>query len=356
MKPLFIAGIGIVCARGRGLDQFEKALQEGWVAPTPSKEGRLAYRIADADLMDRHALKDVRRADRFGRLTVLAAHDALSDNGVGPETVRPATGIIVATAFGSHATTFKFLDGVIDYGEGNVSPTTFAHSIHNSAASYIAGAIGCQGPTVTVTSFSFSFQQALLLAYVWLQEGRVQQVLVGVSEECSTPMEYICAQKLSMAADGKMNPLSCLDQPKVVLGEGSVFFLVTLDEGQKKYGAFSEIRIGKEVQGWADVDLSILSAHGMGGSEKIYESVVKKEAPAAAYSGIYGGMLTSGAFECAAAALMLKHQVRYASPVFQAGSPFKVDEKAVRAPLQAIQCVAHHCDGKRAFIKMVSSC
>ena len=226
--------MGVLCSRGRGLDPFEKALREGWVAPTPAKDGRLAHRLLDSDLKDREVLKEARRADRFSRLTVLAAHDAITDSGRTLDDARESTGIIVASAFGPHATIFKFLDGVIDYGESGVSPTTFAHSIHNSAASYVATVLGCKGPTMTVTAFYFSFQQALLLASAWLNGGRVNKVLIGVVEECSTAMEYICAEKLSIATDGKMKPLSCLDKPEAVLGEGSVFFLVSLDPSKKK--------------------------------------------------------------------------------------------------------------------------
>ncbi len=354
MKPLSIQGIGILSARGRGIAQFEKALNEGWIAPALSAEGRPAFRISANDLIDREALKDARRADRFSKMTVLAAYDAVKDSGEIVENIRGSTGIIIASAMGPHATIFKFLDGVIDYGDGNVSPTTFAHSIHNSAASYVAATLGFQGPAMTITSFYFAFQQALQLAYAWLNEERVKQVLVGVSEECSTAMEYICAEKLSIATGGKMNPLSCAVKPETVPGEGSVFFLVSLDPNKKKYGAFSEVVMAEKAGGWNDVNLSILSLHGMAGSEKIYESVLPPKAAAAAYSNVYGGILSAGAFECAAAALMLKNQIQYASPVVNDVGPFKTNGQTAAAPLKGIQCVSHNCEGEFAFVKVVS--
>ncbi len=330
MKPLSIEGMGILCARGRGLGPFEKALKEGWIAPSPSPDGRMAYRIAPEDLVDKDVLKQARRADRFSKLTVLAASDAVRDSGVPLEEIRKSTGMIVATAFGTHATIFKFLDNIIDYGECNVSPTTFAHSVHNAAASYVASVLGCKGPAMTITQFYFSFQQALLLAWAWLNEGRVERVLVGIAEECSLPMEYICEEKLSVATDGKMSPLGCLEKPKVVPGEGSAFFLVTLDPAKKKYGAFAGIEMGKDARGWEDVDLSILGTNAMAGSEKIYERAVKEGAPVAAYSNIYGGLMTSGGFECVAAALMLKNQTS----------------------LKAIQCITHNCKEELSFVKV----
>ena len=64
--------------------------------------------------------------------------------------------------------------------------------------------------------------------------------------------------------------------------------------------------------------------------------------------------MASGAFECAAAALMLKNQVRYASPVFDYSGPLKIDEKTVPAPLHAIQCISNDCKGVLSFIKIVA--
>ncbi len=207
---------------------------------------------------------------------------------------------------------------------------------------------------MTVTSFHFAFHQALLLAYAWLNEGRVNKVLVGVSEECSTPMEYISEEKLSLASGGKMDPLNCSVKPGVVLGEASVFFLLSLDPAKKKYGAFSEITIGKNFNGWEDAGLSILSAHGMAGSEEIYRKTAKKNVPSAAYPNIYGALMAAGALESAAAALMLKKQVRYASPVLSDSGPFQIDKIPVPASLHAVQGITHDCQGNLAFVKLVS--
>ena len=104
----------------------------------------------------------MRRADKLSKMAVLAAADALQDSGL--ENAKQRTGIILATSFGAHQTTFDFLDDIIDYGEAQVSPTTFSNSVHNAAVSYIASVLDITGPTLTVTRFSFPFQSALQLA------------------------------------------------------------------------------------------------------------------------------------------------------------------------------------------------
>lgn len=329
MKPMAIEGIGVFTARGRGMKAFEEGLQTGWVMPNSSPDGRRAYRIQPEDLTDRQVLQKARRADRFSRLAVLTAHDALRDSGLSPEEAGRSTGIIVSTAFGAHSTIFKFLDDIIDYGEANVSPTTFAHSIHNAAAAYIASVLDCKGPTMTVTQFYFTLHQALLLAYAWLIENRVDRVLVGVVDECSPAMEYICEEKLSIAPDGKMRPLGCSDKPRFIPGEGSTFFLLSLDTQRARRGRICGIEMGGDFKGWTEAEMSILGANAMAGSEKVYEGVVQASAPVAAYADIYGGLMSSGGFECAAASSLL-----------------------TKGKIQSVQCVSHNCDGELAFIKL----
>lgn len=347
MKPLFISGIGMISPRGRGLDKFEKALREGWVPPALSPEGRASYHIAPEDLMDREVLHKAKRADRFSKLCVLAAHDAVRDSALPLEDVRKTAGIICATALGAHASIFKFLDGIVDYGESKVSPTAFAHSVHNASAAYVAGALETRGPVLTVTQFHFVFHQALLLAHAWLQEKRVERVLVGVTEECSSAMEYICSEKLSISSDGKINPLGFSENPQAVPGEGSVFFLVSLRPEEGKWGSFTGIQTGKEARGWDNSGLTLVAGSGMTGSEAGLGRFVKKEA-AEAYTPLYGSLMSGGAFEAAAAALILKNQVRYPSPVFD---KMEKHETAVY-PCAAVQCVSQNCDGEFAFLKL----
>lgn len=349
MKPLSIEGLGILCARGRGIEKFECALRAGWVAPQFSANGRPAYRVHNHDLVDREVLNKARRADRISKMTVLAAHDAMVDSGLQIDAIRE-TGVIVATAFGAHSSIFRFLDNIIDYGELNVSPTTFAHTLHNAAACYLASVLGCRGPTLTITQFYFAFHQALQLAYSWLLEGRVERVLVGVADEISATMEYICDEKLPIADDGRMHPLGCLKRPKVVPGEGSAFFLVSLDPAKKRYGSICEIEIGPNRAAPEDVDLSVIGANAMAGSEKLYKRVLKDGSAVAAYTNIYGGLMTGAGFECATSALMLKNQVRYGCSTFAKPQGWKVSETTVPEELDTIRCIAHSCAGELAFL------
>ena len=215
-----VVGTGLICARGRGKD----AVASGeWMAPSflevPFQDEPFpAYVVAPETLKD-PVLKGMRRADRFSKMATLAASDAMSGSGMEDRDPN-RIGIIFATAFGPHNTTFKFQDDIIDYGDAAVSPTIFSNSVHNAAVSYISRTLKIKGPTWTVTGFDQPFEQAVALGESWLNEGRCDQILLGAGDECGTVMEYICANKLPIAEDGRIS------DERYVPGEGAAFFLV----------------------------------------------------------------------------------------------------------------------------------
>ena len=235
-----VAGIGVVFARGRGIGSLEEALRTGWVAPSrkpvaSSPEKMIpVYSVEEKTITDKAVLKKMRRADRFSKMAVLAAWDAVKDGGIEIDEGGASLGIILATAFGPQVTAFRFLDEIIDHGDASVSPTLFSHSVHNAAASYVASALGNHGPTLTVTQFGWSFHQALILARAWIHEGRCENVLVGSVEECGTVMEYICSKKLEIAEDGRIRPFEFSPSPSAVPGEGSVFLLLTGEQRRRE--------------------------------------------------------------------------------------------------------------------------
>lgn len=224
-----VLGAGLVCARGRGR---EAAVAE-WQLPdfieVPfQKEPFPVYAVSAATLTDKAVLGGMRRADRFSKIATLAAYDAVAASGL---TLKESdrTGIIFATAFGPHNTTFRFQDDIINYGDAGVSPTVFSNSVHNAAVSYISLTLGIKGPTWTTTGFCDPFGQAAALAQAWLSERRCDQVLLGGGDECGTVMEYICSKKLPIATDGKVR----MENPPVyVPGEGAAFFLLNNESGE----------------------------------------------------------------------------------------------------------------------------
>jgi 3-oxoacyl-[acyl-carrier-protein] synthase II len=353
-----VAGIGIVFTRGRGIQGYAQALFEGWMPPSqvPCAAGPerpfAVYRVQQETLKDSAVLRRTRRADRFSKMAVLAACDAVKDSGIELHNAASSLGVIVATGFGPHVTTFRFLDDILDYGEAEVSPMVFSHSVHNAAASYIASTLDCRGPTLTVTQFDFSFHHGLLLARAWLQEKRCEYVLVGSVDDCGTVMEYICSQKLRIADDGRIRPFHFSAFPKAVPGEGSVFFLMTLGQCLKQYCQITGVALTPEHHGKNSPDVCILDADGMLPDETVYSHVAMADTYFTSYAPLFGSMPIGSGFSCAAAALMLRNQMHYAAPVQHNPHSIKLCVVTEPSAMETIQCVRYNCGHEQAVIEL----
>lgn len=320
-----ILGIGILFSGGRGIDSFENALKDGWHRPEEYDIPRInkktpAYIVKPEHMEDKVLFKKMRRADRFSKMAVIAAADAIKDSGV--DISKNRTGIILSTAFGAHQTTFDFLDDIIDYGEAQVSPTTFSNSVHNAAASYIASALDITGPTLTVTRFFFPFQSALQLAQAWINDNYCDDVLVGAVDVCGEVMRYSFDNKLGTSKDGKIRPFNFSSPTPPVPGEGSVFFLVTGKSSEKAYCRITEIDFHGDLALKQMPDIDIIDSDGMI-EGKAYWKSLSSSVPVAAYSPLFGSTMTGSAFNCAAGALMIKKQMQCANPV--SDNPDKLD-------------------------------
>jgi len=353
MTAASIQGMGIVCTRGRGADALESALSEGWRPPLPPADPAPewafpVYRIAAETLSDKAVLRSMRRADRFSKVAALAAWDAACDAGIAPGG-RRRTGIVLASAFGPHVTTFKFLDDIIEYGCGGVSPTIFSHSVHNAAASYIAGLLDCHGPTQTVTRFGFSFHEALRLALAWLEEDRCDHVLLGAVDECGTAMEYCCSRMLRPAPDGKIRPFDFAREPVAVPGEAGVFFVLARPDAESGWARIA-VPDDTPAHDVPEADLLILDTNGMAGDESGLRDWVPPTSPAAAYAPLFGSIMTGTALSAAVAALALRRGTAFGSPVVD--NPHGLLVCAPGAPVSRIVCAKQDCSGRVAMVEL----
>jgi Beta-ketoacyl synthase, N-terminal domain len=211
--PVQILGIGAVTPLGRDPAVIAKNL----AAKSPAATGLL--RVGDDLLAEPAITRSMRRADRLIRMAAIAALDAW--NQAAPscaDTAREQIGLIVTSGLGPHCRGFKFLDGILDAGDSDALPTDFSHSVHGAAASYIAGLLDLRGPSLTATDFEIGFEQAVLLAQTWLQQGICRRVLVGSFEEIGEPMISMMKRLLA----GKES---------IIPGEGAVFLMLAQSDG-----------------------------------------------------------------------------------------------------------------------------
>jgi 3-oxoacyl-[acyl-carrier-protein] synthase II len=349
-----ILGTGIIFSQGMGVCSLESALRSGWVKPSeidiPRLEGvkRPVYQVDLDAVPDRTLLKKLRRADKLSKMSVLAAADALADSGIA-NINQKKIGIILATAFGAQVTTFDFLDGILDYGDTAVSPTTFSNSVHNAAASYVSSSLNIQGPTLTVTQFRFSFQSALQLARTWLQQGRCDYLLVGAVDQYGDVLGYISEQKLITANDGRIKPF-VFNPTCQVPGEGATFFLLGNDQTDNAYCSVDAVYTGGDPDICRPVDINIIDADGWLPDESAYLDSLAPDILTTAYSPIFGSMMIGGAFNLAAAALMLKQQTQFASPVLDNPQHLLLLSETKSAHIGSIRAVGCNCFGEKSIV------
>ncbi|MFA5072979.1 MAG: beta-ketoacyl synthase N-terminal-like domain-containing protein [Nitrospirota bacterium] len=339
-----VLGIGMLFSRGLGIQAFEHTLQIGWQKPdaVALSEGKIlpAFLANLETVPDKSLLKKVRRADKLSKMAVLAAADALGDSGLPYE--HKKTGIILATAFGAHVTTFDFLDGILDYGDAAVSPTTFSNSVHNAAASYISSSLGIQGPTLTVTQFRFSFSRALELAKIWLNQKRCDYILVGAVDQYGDVLGYVSDKKSRWAEDGKIRPF-LFNPTCAVPGEGAVFFLMSNTRGGNDYCTVDiDFAAGQQIR-QDSAEVTIIDADGMYPDESVYRTAVSPDVRITAYSPLFGSTMNTSAFHLAAAALMMKRQVLYAAPEQSNPHNLNLLTKMESASIRTIRCIGFNC-------------
>jgi 3-oxoacyl-[acyl-carrier-protein] synthase II len=348
-----ILGTGILFARGIGLAALEESLRSGWQKPDDVEVPRVAglklpvYQVNFDMVPEKRLLKQLRRADKLSKMAVLAAADALADSGM-QNLDGKRIGIILATAFGPHGTTFNFLDDILDYGDAGVSPTTFSHSVHNAATSYIANSLNIQGPTVTVTQFRYSFQAALQLAKAWLDQGRCDRVLVGGIDHYGEVLGYVADHKLTTAPDGRIKPFT-FNPTCQVPGEGAAFFLLGNETAGNSCCSVTARFDYEGEEAVTPADLDIIDADGMLPDESAYLSSLSAETPVTSYTPLFGSMMVGGALNLAAGVLMMKNQTVYAAPVQDNPYGLKVVTETGHARLDTIRCIGCNCYGEKTY-------
>lgn len=337
---MYINGIGVVSGAGLDLESFIASLSS-------EAMGKPEGFLVDLSLVrEKSLLKKMRRADKFSKMAVVAAAEALLD--AQPEMGGGRVGIILTTAFGPHVTTFDFLDDIIEYGDRSVSPTTFSNSVHNAAASYIAVSCGIHGPTLTVTQFFSHFQQGMALASAWLSVGFVDKVLLGAVDVHGDVLGYVTKQKLTPAPGGLIDPFE-LVSPACVPGEGAAFFVLSMQAGE---GSYCRVRDVSFADPTGRDDLVVIDSDGLLSDGTSYEGILRGESPVAAYCPVFGSTMAGSAFSMAAAAYMLKSQQLISSPVSGLDNGYNILRESNQSEVGSISCIRHDCFGAPAAIRL----
>ena len=313
--PVYIRGIGVLGGFGTGVHDLRKALEEDRAAKTSltshllnNAQNDLPVVTADTSALGRYLSRKVlRRIDHYSRMAVLGAFLALEDAGI-LDQPRERIGIVIATSYGASATTFSFLDSVINDGDACASPTYFSNSVHNAAAAHISILMNITGPSLTVSQFELSVSSGLITARQWLLEGRVDRVLFGAVDEYCALRGYswlrLCVPDSEESSGNFAN-----DEQMSVMGEGAAFFLLSSQKTADDYGCITDIQQGK----WNECSLSlsgppplILNSDSELNCKSNDDLIPGQSSQGAAHANIFGGLPTSQAFDLAVAGLTIQ--------------------------------------------------
>jgi len=161
-------------------------------------------------------------------------------------------GIILGSSEGGLEDCIKFLNQIVKYNEGALTPTNFAQSTPNALAGNLALSGRIKAYNMTHVHRGLAVENALLDAILLFEEQKAESILLGNVEEIS---EYnFNIEKLAgqfKADEICSNDLLSSQTPGTVCGEGSSMFLLSskpqnamaklVDVGQVCYPKKSEI-------------------------------------------------------------------------------------------------------------------
>ncbi|UCF93398.1 MAG: beta-ketoacyl synthase chain length factor [Desulfobacterales bacterium] len=357
-----LRGVGVVGGFGCGVDDLRRTLIAGRCSPQTASvagtegAGEMPVFLADtsrlAAFIPNRAL---RRVDHFSRLAALGACLALEDARL-PPTVRQALGLVIATGYGATRTTFSFLDTVLDHGDACASPTFFSNSVSNAAAAHVSILLKITGPSLTVSQFEMSVPAALLTACQWLEEKRVEGVLVGGVDEYCAVLGYSWQRFFGPGPTTGTRPLEWGRQ-SAIAGEGAAFFLLCRDEGDPPdYGFITDIRQGHLRHGGLDLAadaLLLLGADGHQACARRYARHLPADARVATYTPLYGSLPVGPAFDMAVAALSIKAGRIFAPPPGAGENPgLKIVPRHARLDATPIRCLKFGREGEYAMVTL----
>lgn len=147
-------------------------------------------------------------------------------------------GIIIGTSEGGLEGCISFLNQIVDYDEGSLTPTNFVQSTPNAVAGHLALVFGNSGYNITHVSGGLSFENALIDAKMLFEEGKAESLLVGNVEEISDYNYNIgLAAGRYKLAETRSDQLLGSVTPGSVAGEGSAMFVFS------KQGGSGDVRV-----------------------------------------------------------------------------------------------------------------
>lgn len=237
-RRVVITGMGVLSCAGADLAEFHGHVVRGTCCLTRiensearglrSQYGGLLNEAGKAKLGDAPGLAGF---DRFVRIALVAAREALASAGVRPKELGPRMGLIFATCSGPMLLIEQHYDRIIR-GDGWLSAEQLFAKRYYCGAKILAHALKVHGYSTTVVTACSASTAAIALAGDLIRCGMLDAALAGGSDAFATST-LSGFEALKAACEGMCAPFS---KPfGLNLGEGAGFvFLETADAAKSR--------------------------------------------------------------------------------------------------------------------------
>lgn len=151
-------------------------------------------------------------------------------------------GIILGTANGGMQDCILFLNQIVDYNEGLLTPANFVQSTPNAIAGQLSMLTQNNHYNATHVHNGLAFENALMDAKLWLQENKNTQYLVGGVDEISSYNYNIDRLAGWFSEKINNNHLFTNSNNATIAGEGAAMFLIN-DQAENAIASIQDIAI-----------------------------------------------------------------------------------------------------------------
>jgi len=255
LKRVVVTGIGAITPVGNTVSKFWESLLNGVSGSaeithfdTSKYKTKFACELKGYDEKDYFDRKEARKMDRYAKLGIIAASEAIEDAGISKAEIdHDRVGVIWAAGIGGLDTFQQEITGfALGGGTPRFNPFFIPKMIADIAAGQISIKYGFRGPNFATVSACASSANALSDAFNYIRLGKASAFVVGGSEAAITPVGVGGFNAMHAISTRNDDPKTAsrpfdVDRDGFVMGEGGAGLIFeelehALARGAKIYG------------------------------------------------------------------------------------------------------------------------
>jgi 3-oxoacyl-[acyl-carrier-protein] synthase II len=233
-REIVVTGIGAVTPLGVGA----RTLYDRWRAGQSGIQDGVGA-CTEFDPTDHLTIKEVRRADRFTQLAMVASDEAVREAGWDGELPYDAdrVGCVIATGIGGIGTLEAQHKVLLDKGPKAVSPLAIPLLMGNAAAAAVSMRHKLRGQSFSTVSACAAGAHAIGTSVRMIQAGDADAVVTGGSEAALTPLATAAFASLDALSESGVSRPFDAQRDGFVMGEGAGVLVLEDGERARKRGA-----------------------------------------------------------------------------------------------------------------------